>query len=366
MSVELPDSYQAIYQRAIQQMSAGESQEAIDSLLRIVNRLSRLRPETLQRKTNLQQTLHASWNAVVQFLSWEQRHQEAIDLTTGVMDRLPDPSTGAARIASLTIDRGQVEEGLAVLDQIAREQDDFQAWAALGAELRILDRYEEAVDAFRSALHRASSNEEAVLANMSLFATHRVANRVAEALDAWQMAVVLEPDMADQAHQVYGWLIRRGQLEEAAPYLEHETAPLRRAFFEGLVDWQANRQEAARRKWQQVIDMDAEPEAEVDIEVFMEAALRLGTPQTADDAAQTLSLSGEMISFRAEVLRGIAKLLLDQPGLAQAYLEQALLRFERSSRIRTGLPSDQWELLTALVPGSEQVANLRQYFDTRT
>ena len=82
MSVELPDSYQAIYQRAIQQMGVGESQEAIDSLLRIVKRLSRLRPETLQRKPNLQQTLYGSWNAVTQFLSWENRHQEAIDLTT--------------------------------------------------------------------------------------------------------------------------------------------------------------------------------------------------------------------------------------------------------------------------------------------
>ena len=57
MSAELPDSYQAIYQHAIQQMGVGESQEAIDSLLRIVKRLSRLRPETLQRKANLQRTL---------------------------------------------------------------------------------------------------------------------------------------------------------------------------------------------------------------------------------------------------------------------------------------------------------------------
>jgi tetratricopeptide (TPR) repeat protein len=270
------------------------------------------------------------------------------------------------RIASLTIDGGQVEEGLVTLSQIARERDDFEAWASLGAEFRILDRHDEAVDAFQSALRRAGSNEEAVLANMSLFATHRAAGRVTDALDAWQMAVVLEPDLAGQAYQVYGWLIRRGLPEEAAPYLEHETAPLRRTFFQGLVDWYANRQQAARRKWQQVIDMDDEPESDVDIEVFMEAALRLGTPQAADEVAQTLFRSGEMISVRAEVLRGIAKLMLDQPDLAQTHLEQAQLRFERSSRIRSGLAADQWELLTTLVPDSERTAGLERFFDTGT
>jgi len=366
MSVELPDSYQAIYQRALQQMGAGEGQEAIDSLLRIVKRLSRLRPETLQRKPNLLQTLDASWNAVVQFLSWEQRYQEAIDLTTSVMDRLPDPNTGAIRIASLTIDSGQVEEGLAALSKIVDEQDDFTAWASLGSELRRLERYDEALDALRTTLRRATSNEEAVLANLALYSVYRSTGRIADALDAWQMVLVLEPDMAAQEHQVYSWLIREGLLEEAAPYLERETVALRRTFFEGLVDWQSNRQDSARRRWQQVLDMDAEPEDDIDIEAFMEAALRLGIPQKADEVAQTLFLSGEMISVRAEVLRGIAKLLLDKPGLALAHFEQALLRFRRGARSRSGLDADQWELLTALVPSSESTADLARLFDTGT
>jgi len=366
MSVELPDSYQAIYQRALEQMGAGEVEEAIDSLLRIVKRLSRLRLEMLQRKPNLQQTLNASWNAVVQFLSWEQRYQEAIDLTTSVMDRLSDPNTGAIRIALLTIDSGQVEEGLAALSQIADEEDDFAAWASLGSELRRLDRYGEALDAYRTTLRRATSNEEAVLANLALYSVYRSTGRVADALDAWQMVLVLEPDMVDQEHQVYSWLIRDGLLEEAIPYLEREPVPLRRTFFEGLVDWQANRQDDARRKWQEVFDTDSEPEEDVDVEAIMEAALRLGAPQAADELAQTLFLSGEMISVRAEVLRGIAKLLLDQPDLAQTHLEQALLRFRRSTRSRSGLAADQWELLTTLVPDSESTANLARFFDTGT
>ena len=98
----------------------------------------------------------------------------------------------------------------------------------------------------------------------------------------------------------------------------------------------------------------------------MEAALRLGLPQQADDLAQTRFLSGEMISFRAEVLRGIAKLMLNQPDLARTYFDQALLRFRRSSRLRSGLAADQWALLTQLVPDPEQTAGFAHMFDTGT
>ena len=86
----------------------------------------------------------------------------------------------------------------------------------------------------------------------------------------------------------------------------------------------------------------------------------------ADELAQTLFVSGEMISVRAEVLRGIAKLLLEQPDLARTHLDQALLRFRRSSRLRSGLAADQWELLTQLVPDPERTADLAHLFDTGT
>jgi tetratricopeptide (TPR) repeat protein len=366
MSVELPDSYQAIYQRAIQQMGVGESQEAIDSLLRIVKRLSRLRPETLQRKPNLQQTLYASWNAVTQFLTWEERYQEAIDLTNGVLDRLPDPNIGAMRIASLTIDGGQVDEGLATLTEIAHEQDSFSAWAYLGTEYRVLQRDPEAIEAYRSALNRATSNEQAVLANVALFDIYRSQDRVDDALGAWQMAVVIDPEMADQAYQVYGWLIHRGLVQAAAPYLERETAPIRGTFYSGLVDWQAGRQEDARRRWRQVLEMDADPKDDVDVEVTLEAALRLGLPQDADELAQTLFLNGHMLSVRGQVLRGIAKLMLDQPDLARAHFGEAHLRLRRGSRLRSGLAADQWKLLTQLIPDPEQTAEFAPLFDGGT
>ena len=53
MPVELADSYESIYRQAVAEMSAGNADEAIDLMLRIVRRLGRLQPETLERKSNL-------------------------------------------------------------------------------------------------------------------------------------------------------------------------------------------------------------------------------------------------------------------------------------------------------------------------
>jgi tetratricopeptide (TPR) repeat protein len=369
MSVELPDSYQAIYRQALEQMGVGESQEAIESLLRIVKRLGKLRPETLQSKPNLQQTLYGAWNAVTQFLRWEKRYQEAIDLTAATMDRLPDPASGAIRIASLTIESGQVEEGLAALTEIADERDDFAAWSALGTEFKILERYDDAIAAYRTALARATSNELAVVANLALFDLYRTVGQVEQALDTWKMILVLEPEMAEQEYQVYGWLIRHGYVEEAAPYLEREPAPIRRTFFEGLVEWRANREDAARRKWRQTLDLglddkDDEGTEDVDVEATMEAALRLGMPERVDELAQGYFLAGELLSIRAEVLRSIAKLMLGQADQARAGLEQALLRFRRGSRLQVGLAADLWGLLTELIPDPAQTAGLVRFFET--
>ena len=96
------------------------------------------------------------------------------------------------------------------------------------------------------------------------------------------------------------------------------------------------------------------------------SALRLDTPKAAEEVAKTLFFSGELLSVRGEVLRGISKLMLKEPDLARTHFEQALLRFRRATRLRLGLAADQWELLTQLVPDPAQTAQLARFFDTGT
>lgn len=362
MSVELPDSYESIYQRAMVQMATGNTAEAIELLQRIINRLRRLRPETLKRRSNLQQTLDAACEAAFEFLRWERQYDQAIAIAEGVLDRLPDPDMSRRRIASLMIEKGEVEEGLTRLREIAEANQDFASWADLGAEYRVLKQYDQAEMCYRSALRQAQSNEEASLANVALFSVYQDADRVDDALDAWDMAVVLDPELADGVFQAYGWLIRRGELDLARKYLDRERHPVRRSFYEGLLNWQTGNQDAARQRWRGVLDMDVDVE-DTGLAAWIEAALRLGEPARADDRLAELASGNEAIPAGVVALHGIAKLMLGDVEQATERFEQVVARLRRGWPSRDKIPVDRWALLTSLVPDAGVQESVKRYFD---
>jgi tetratricopeptide (TPR) repeat protein len=362
MPVELADSYEAIYRRAIMQMAAGKLDEAIASMLRIVNRLRRLRPETLARKPNLQDTLLSAWQGVIQFLRWEERYDQAIAVCESVLEHLPDPDDGRRRIASLMIERGDVEDGLARMRQIGEERPSFGSWSDLGAEHLILKRYDEAEAFFQSALSLAGSNEEAATTNVSLFRVYQESDRVDQALGAWSMAVVLNPDMGDEVYQVYGWLIERGHLEEAKKYLERERTPIRHAFFSGLIDWQVGDQDAARQKWRDVLEMEIDEQG-TGIEAWIEAALRLGEPQKAVDLDGSMFDRSTPVSIKVTVLMGTAYAMLDEVQDAGEWFDQALVRLQRGWPSRDKVPATEWALFASLVSNEDIVQRMAAYFE---
>jgi tetratricopeptide (TPR) repeat protein len=362
MSAELPDSYESIYQRAMVQMATGNSAEAIESLLRIVNRLRRLRPETLQRKPNLLDTLDAAYRAAVEFLRWERRYDQAISIAESVLDRLSDPGMVRRRVASLMIEKGEVEEGIARLREIAETHQDFASWADLGAEYRVLKEYDQAEMCYRTALRQAQSNEDAAMANVALFSVYRETGRVDDALDAWDMAVVLDPDLSDGGVQAYSWLVRRGELDMARKYLERERQPVRRQFYEGLLEWQAGNQDAARQAWRGVLDMGVEME-DADLAAWIEAALQLGEPARADNRLAELARDNQMPAVGLVTLHGIAKLMLGEVEHAADLFEQVVTRMRRAWPSRAKISADRWALLTSLVSDPDSLERVAGYFD---
>lgn len=363
MSVELPDSYESIYQRAMVQMATGNTSEAIESLQRILNRLCRLRPETLKRKANLQDTLDAASEAAFEFLRWEQRYDQAISVAESVLERLSNPNRMRRRIASLTIEKGEVEEGLSRMRAIAEANQDFDSWTDLGAEYRVLKQYTQAEQCYRSALRQAKSNQDAAMANVALFSVYQDANRVDDALDAWDMAVVLNPELADGVFQTYGWLIRRGDLDLAQKYLDRERRPIRRRFYEGLLDWQKGNEDTARRAWQGILDTDGEIE-DADLTAWVEAALRLDEPARADDRLTQLASSNQAIPAGLITMHGIAKLMLGQVQEATEQLELVVARLRHAWPSRNKIPADRWSLLTSLISDRERQESVKGYFDT--
>ena len=91
MSGDLPGSYESMYRNALEAAGTGQVDKAIEMGLRMVNRLCRLRPETLSRKPDLRDMLWRSWYATIQFLRWEKRFPEAVDLGNRVADRPRGP-----------------------------------------------------------------------------------------------------------------------------------------------------------------------------------------------------------------------------------------------------------------------------------
>ncbi len=80
MPVELPDSYQALYDRAHQQMSIGNIDAAAELMLRIVNRLGRLRPQTMARKPDLAKRWQDAWFSALEFLRWDKKFNQTIEV----------------------------------------------------------------------------------------------------------------------------------------------------------------------------------------------------------------------------------------------------------------------------------------------
>lgn len=361
MPVELNDSYEAIYQRAISQMTFGNTEAALESLWRIVHRLTRLRPETLQRKENLQTTLLTTWSSLVQFLRWEKRYDVAISACEAVVDHLPRDQGIDRRVASLMIERGDIKEGLARMRQIVEQAPSLLAWADLGAEYTALRRYEKAESCYQSAITLAESNQEAAIANTGLFRVYRETGSVDAALSAWSMVVVLDPDMGDHVSEVYTWLIERGDLEQAEKYLRREREPVRKTFYQGLLYWRAGRQDEARAQWQTVVGMDVERD-NADVAAWIEAALRLGDPARACDAEETMSDGKTTISINAVIGLGIAHAMLDQVAEAKARFDQVVRRLQRGWPAADKIESDKRELFQSLVTSEETVQALAHYF----
>jgi len=349
MPVELPDSYDSLLKEATVWVLEGDLPRAIDNLLRVVYRLRRLRPETLERRPTLKQTLHRAWSSAVELLSWEERYDEAITLCKETADHLT-PTEADRRIAALMLDQGDTEAAVACLEQLSGPSPNFDVWMDLALAYARAERYQEAVQSYQRALGLAGSNEQATLANLGLFRVYVDMGDTACALEAWDMALVLDPDLDGMASDVIRWLILSGEVDRAQRYLARETSPLRTAFLEGLIEWTAGRLDAARAKWRRVLAIES-GDQDVERELWMEAALRLNEPQRAVEHIRTFLQERTDVasSVRTWLLSGVAHWLTGDLETAKRHLTYALDRTHRVLHMPDGLSAREREWLASTV-----------------
>ncbi len=361
MPVELDDSYESLLDRAVQQMAMGKSQDAIDLVLRVVNRLSKLSAETLASKPLSRATLMNAWQIAVEFLRWEKRLDEAVAVCERLNAAHPELGEVSIRIHTLRIERGEVEQGLAGLRQAVEHADQAHSWTVLGIQLRELGQPEQAEVCLKKALARADNDDAFANAHLELFMLYRSQHRLVQALESWDMAATLWPEQADNANVLYRWLIEEGEIERAQSYLRRERNPVWREFFAGLIDWHGGQTVRASNHWRQVLNTQIDEGAPALVE-WLEAALRLGEADVVSAEIERQLDSGNTPPPFAWMIDGLACALTGRIDDAHSILADVVRMLERRWPSHSGIEG-WWPLVTDVISDPDTRSALAGYFD---
>jgi tetratricopeptide (TPR) repeat protein len=362
--MRLPDSYQDLYNEARAARMTGRHEEAITVYTRIVERLSQLSRETIEGRPDLEGLLHQASEELLEVLRWERRYDEAIELDRKLMALFPEEDlVRRTEIANLLIEKGQVEEGLSRLKEIAQaDAGNIWGWITLAAQYLWLKRYEEAESYLRRATELEEAAEEDVaFAYQYLFHLYREQDRFDDAAVAWEQARRLDPEIESTLPEVYRMFIGSGDYRQAHSYLRREQNRLRYLFHLGLMDHEQGDDYAAHRQWRRLIDMDPEDYQEGQDD-WAEACLRMGLVQRAINELARLVNQGE-ITARRMMLLGLGWAMTGDTEKAKAALDGAVMILDHSRPRRSRLSRDDWRLYEELVEDKEVLKALEGYFE---
>ncbi len=364
MPVTLSDSYESLVAKAAAYMGSGDTEQAIQTLRRVVTRLTRLRPETIAKKEKLQGLLLLAWRNMVALLRAEGLYDEAIAVTRDVYKSLADIlEHDDVVVGCLEVEKGDVEQGIARL-QRAWDDDhgNLGALRALADSYLYLGQCDEAVSLLRQALDQVSDNASAALVYYKLFEAYKNLGQVEEAVDAWNMGAVLAPDFGDAVDAVYRWLIDCGEIELAERYLEREDNELLRLLHQGIIEYRRGNRRGADERWRRVVNSDMRTVA--DAEAGMEASLWL------DEAEPVLDLVDQILDSRvplvesAMAMAAIAEAMLGRLEEAERWLKDAQIYALISSLPARKLPASKWKLFNERVSDPQAVQLFAPYFET--
>ncbi len=368
----LPDSYEGLFIQARSLAQADLIPDATAAYQRLIQKLNALSDKILSRRPELKDLHKQAIVELIDLLSWERRFAEAVEYQKELMDRDPErANVWRRRLATLRIQKGETESGLADLRALAEEApDDPWNWLSLGEEARLEGRFAESLAAFDRAASVASTAGQAqdekhtaeVLASTHYrrFLLFKEMARWDDAVKAWEEAAALKPDeMADTLPDLYKMLAEAGMYSTARTYVDRDTNSLRAGTQRGLLDLMTGKPVDAMQEWRAVAALDP-LSFDGGQEAWMEAVLRVGDPQPVLDRLEDL-LSGYG-STRMLILGGMAWAMSGKTETAGALLQRAIDLLRRERPPKTKLDGADWRLLTELVPYAEQTTALKPYF----
>jgi len=361
--MRLPDSYQDLYDEARSARLAGRHEEAIPIYTRIVERLCELSPETLRGRPDLEELLRQAAEELLEILRWERHYDQAIELEEKLITMFPQEDlVRRTEIANLLIERGQVEEGLSRLREIAEaDPDNIWGWITLGAQYLWLGRYEEGETYLQRAVElEGAADEDVAFAYHYLFQLYKEQDRFDEAVSAWEKGRQLDPEMESTLPEVYKMFIAAGDYRQAHSYLRRERNRLCYLLHLGLIDHEQGDEFAAQRQWRHLADMDPRNYEEGHDE-WAEACLRIGLIQQAINELARLVNQREITSHRMMLL-GLGWAMAGDVEKAKAALNGAVMILDHSRPRQSKLSREDWRLFKELVQDEEVLKALEEYF----
>ena len=365
----LPGSYEGLFMQARSLAQVDLVSDAIAAYERLIGKLGGLSDKILRRRPELADLHKQAIADLVDLLAWERRFAEAAEYQKELVDK--DPERAAVwrrRLASLRIQKGESEPGLADLRALAEEApDDPWNWLSLGEESRLEGRLGEGLAAFDRAVTVAGQIQDDKRRAEALASSHfrrfllfKEMARWDDAAKAWEEAAALKPDeVAETLPELYKMLTDAGLYSTARTYVDRDSNDLRAGMQRGLLDLMTGKPGEAMQGWRTVAALDPLSFAHGQ-EAWTEAVLRVGDPQPVLDRLD--GLLSRFGSTRMLILGGMAWAMSGKAETAGALLQRAIDLLRRERPPKTKLDGADWRLLTSLVPYAEMRTALKPYF----
>jgi tetratricopeptide (TPR) repeat protein len=359
--MSVPDSYEDIAARAQASLTRGDYAVALEGYERLSKRLSGLSPVVLKRRPALHDLLVLSLIRQANIHHWRSEFEPALQLYQQLIDLAPEGRDDwQVSMALARIDMGQAEAGLDELRALAVARPDSLLWQTIGTECDALGRPDEAEESLRRAVQLAADAGSKREAYLSLFDFYRAQNRIDEALAAWQQAWAGQ--QPEYVFPLYQMMQEAGDLKRAREYLDQESNPLRKGFYQGLLAAGEGKADEAVKHWKRVAKLNP-LKYDDGQDAWAEAALRTDLPaQEVIAALNAVSRAGGL-SMHGIVLQAIAEARVGHADHAKETLEMARNVGLQSRPRQEKLSATHWALFDELVPDATLKSQLRDYFE---
>ncbi|MHB0875137.1 MAG: tetratricopeptide repeat protein [Anaerolineae bacterium] len=362
-ATSLPSSYESLYQQAMESAGEGNTDAAIVTFRRIIDRLSTLSPATIERRPDLANLGTLVTNHLAGLLASGKRHDEAVETLRAGLRFHPDHADDVERdIAMVRAEEGRPEVAREALIALAeREPGQSSNWLALAQVDAKLGDVEAAEQDLNRAAAAATTPQSTLATSITRFRIAVWKGDVEQAVAAWDAAVAADPAVVAAQRDLYDFLLARGESTRLRRYLDADPVAARAGLFRGLLALRESDYAEARRHWERVVALNPMQEQSGHVE-WLEAALRLGDTQKA--AALISSRPPDLRSDRGALIGAIVMARLGRMTRARSFLSAGTGMLAGHFPWEPRYSFADWDLFTTLVEKREAWNNLKQYFDT--